>query len=144
MHEAFFKEFEGYKDERGEEFQSIFIQRKTLNLSMRDLCREGFLNEAEKEDLHLLWMPYIRTLDFSQEKIKNEVVKTLAENLSAIDLDGLILEMSNIEPKDMNLLVQTMKCKKLRALNLSGNKIGDEGVECLSMDGIWTGLQAFI
>ena len=141
MHEAFKTELEECKDERKEEFRSILSQRETLKLSNKDLRREGFLNETQNQNLHLLWMPYIRALHLIEIGILIEAVTSLTQNLSAIDIDKLILGKHKIEIINLVSFGKTMRWKNPQKLNLSHNKIGEKGAEYLSSDEIWKGIQ---
>ena len=87
-------------------------------------------------------MPYIRTLDLSRRTISNETAMTLLENLSALDLDELILAESKIETIDLIFLRKSIRWKNLKTLNLFCNKIGEKGADYLSNNQIWTNLQA--
>ena len=137
LQEAFFKEFEGYKDERREEFQTISTQRKTLKLSKYDIQREGFLNTAESQELKFLWMPYIRILDLSHAKIE---ALSLVINRSATDLEELILAKSQVDGLDL-IYIGGSYWPNLQTLDLSLNHINYEGVESLCENQTWTNLQ---
>ena len=141
MHAAFKNELEECKDERKKELHSILSQREMLKLSSKDLCREGFLNEAQNQDLHLLWMPYVRSLDLSRQVITNEIATTLVANLSAIDLDELILAESKVDIMNLACLGKNMRWKNLQTLDLSSNSIGEIGAEHVSSNKTWTNIQ---
>ena len=129
LNEEFHRELGRYKDERRVEFLDILGKRKTLQITGEDLRKEGVIEGSDEQKVHSFWMPYIRSLDLTEENIGAKGIESLCRNADLFDF------------QDADALKRSKFQKKLLKLKLSRNKIGDEGCKPLVESKAWINLE---